>query len=1821
MKKLSNWGFTLSGLFIAAMLCLQVSFVSSAQAAFTIKVIGNTVRKDSATGKVLTTSSAPLNDFKWIVQEDNTWDAVGHVGQFNNYSSLSVSIHKSHAKVLATGTSANPVVNLPPSGRYFVSVLAPNHYSIGGGPVRPGQTEVNIVVNKFPVPLAQITVLVFRDNAPINGAPDLPNETALGGMKVFLFDQFGQQSQDAYGNPIGSIYQSDPVTGQPVLDPDGNAILVSAGPGYVLSKATMDANFTYNAVVPNLVPGKYGIRVQPDDGKPWVQTSTIEGTPGIDNWVVAGEPNYFTEVGFFGVHSFIGFVLPTDYPDPQAPVFRALTAGEVPGNLTGQVVQNRINRPPLQMGLNPGDPVPQAFIGLSDINAGNQAVFVMGCPGTTANGSSCDANSRFTIKGVPPGTYTLTMWDRPLDQLIDFRTVTVPSTLTANSGDTVPVEICPTTDPLYPFCPSPIFQWFGALEGCVAQPGNDCTPGKPGYPGQLMDLRFRDGSIFQTTTTEANGTYSFPEVFPFFKYLVAGVDAVFGKPLGAAAKVDRGGPFEGAWSPTGNNTIPLLDQPTFPPGTQTLANMLYMDNKNVINWFKAPYAPNETGYIAGMISYGFTRAATDPAQGGQSNWEPGIPNVQLKLYKVTGYDANNKPIFDKNNPVATAVTDSWDRAVFEEKSLTGCREAMQNAGIDINAGGIPLDKYIDCSETMPIWNQVKPGVYDGAYAFFTDAAGNPLAAGDYVLEAIAPPGYEVVKEEDTNFIVSGPGGPDITPSVPQPAAVLPACVGPDHVVPAFLTYDGTTPAPYAGQTRPLCNMKLIKVQAGQNSPADFRFFTPVEPAGRMVGLVTDDLTLEFRAGSPRLGDKIGVSFMPISVQDFAGNELVRTYTDEWGQYNTLVPSTFWTNTPNPTGVSPHMVVTVLNPQFLADPVTHQITPSRKDPFFKPGYPTATFNFDFWPGKITYVDTPIVPIRPSIDTAPINCNFNNGTPVINEVNGPAGGPWVETPTTTSSITITSPGSVPVANPDPAAGGTVTMDYGFGPGGDVFVTPLGAEFGSPSTIKLRVPAGGWTSTTITALTVDDSTGAALGNETYQMTIVRSDNHKQTVTGITLHVGVPAAKVHQVVCDPTGATSPIQDAIDAAGNGDLILVKGASCPENIIMWKPVKLQGYGAGSTMINAGFFTPDKQAAWLNKLNAITNAQAIPSPWLIDAQQPDFFLESGSAVLVLAPNAPTANLVNSTPATINPYDNGANKALIDGFAMSGANLGGAIFVNANAHYLQISNNKLYANNATYGGGIRVGTPAAVSNNVPNVYESSLNDNVTISHNEISFNGANGFAIGSGGGIGLFKGADNYRVTDNWVCGNYALLAGAGVAQQGVSNNGLIQRNDIIFNESFDEGAGIFLSGEQPIAAAAAPNNTVSEGVGNVVIDANLIQGNKAGNLGGGIGLLRYNGQDVTANPANTPPVPPATTPATWYKAAIFNNMIVNNVSAGYGGGIAISDALDVTIDNNTVANNDSTATGELAFGNLTVTLDGADQAFTLPPNRQTTPLPAGIGVQPLSSPLLNAIDPALRPGYLNTYATNPVIVNDIIYGNKSYYWPGFDPNVNAGVNILSPFAIWDLGVFTDPPGIPGLLNPQYSVLTETSTTYPQVKHYAFSGTGLIKTTDPQLVSTYRNSISATQGGAALGNFVSFTYSPLNLTGNYHIKGTSPAVNAGNSVLPASNMAFLQFDLDGDSRTAPFDIGADELNSKGDLNGDGVVNGLDALIALQMAVGVYPAAQVTDSMLSNVRVAPLSVTGRPNPNAYAPGSYSPPGSNPVTIADAMLILQRAIGLIFW
>ena len=44
----------------------------------------------------------------------------------------------------------------------------------------------------MPIPTAQISVFVFRDDAPVNNAPDLPEESGLEGFNVLVFDAGGR---------------------------------------------------------------------------------------------------------------------------------------------------------------------------------------------------------------------------------------------------------------------------------------------------------------------------------------------------------------------------------------------------------------------------------------------------------------------------------------------------------------------------------------------------------------------------------------------------------------------------------------------------------------------------------------------------------------------------------------------------------------------------------------------------------------------------------------------------------------------------------------------------------------------------------------------------------------------------------------------------------------------------------------------------------------------------------------------------------------------------------------------------------------------------------------------------------------------------------------------------------------------------------------------------------------------------------------------------------------------------------------------------------------------------------------------------------------------------------------------------------------------------------------------------------------------------------------------------------------------------------------------------------------------------------------------
>ena len=759
-----------------------------------------------------------------------------------------------------------------------------------------------------------------------------------------------------------------------------------------------------------------------------------------------------------------------------------------------------------------------------------------------------------------------------------------------------------------------------------------------------------------------------------------------------------------------------------------------------------------------------------------------------------------------------------------------------------------------------------------------------------------------------------------------------------------------------------------------------------------------------------------------------------------------------------------------------------------------------------------------------------------------------------------------GSLEVPNPDwdgtNATSRTVRRDYRFGPkvtGSQVTLTPSdgGQAIVLEGTNTAQVPV--WRQNRIVALV---PIGTPPGE--YQVTVTRgllgATPAVESPTGVTLTVGIcesnnptsnPRCRgteygvapngdyyaVHNIAQAPYPAT-PIQEAIDAAAPGDLILVAPGVYDELVIMHKPVKLQGWGAGAVTLNARQSPTDKLNNWRTKVEQLVADGSIePLPGQTNA--PPGFPSVGTP---LFPTEEGAGIFVAGSSLLTPFADDANQgARIDGFSIIGAAQGGGIMVNGYAGHMNIGNNRLIGNSGFYGGGIRVGHPTLTHDEAGVlVYDDAVNDNIRIHHNLVIQNGVVNSA-GVGGGIGLMTGADNYKVQHNWVCGNFSQGSGAGLGHLGFSDGGLIEDNTVVFNESFSQqtaesGGGIYIGGQpglQPI-----DGYLLSPGTGTVRVDANLIRGNLAGaGDGGGIRIENVNGEDVLANPLKT---------GQWDRVYLFNNMITNNVAGLAGGGVSIENSVSANFRYNTVANNDSTATTALAAsGDPNVTL----------------PQPAGIVARAHSGDFALLMADTPDPGNRDQdLFSNPELRSNITYHNRSFFW------LNSGDGeALFPASCWpdacdpatDPDLYSDDLAVlgvaGGLLNPVYSLLTD-ATGYNVNNVSAdplFVRPYLNEPRDPNLPN---NGLPQTAGAFDEGgNFVQVIYGPLTLLDtsivnaarrvmfDYHLDTGSPAIDEGSPNNAGGVLGLLgSMDFDDDDRPGTAsgvggvtDIGADEV----------------------------------------------------------------------------------------
>lgn len=1695
--------------------------------------------------------SAISTGFRWLLQEDRMFDPKQGVpcdttgtdlsrpcvpGTTISADILATNFHKSYMPPVDKGDVAGgtATITIPDSTKkYFVSVLphagasAVTSYSISGGSIKPGQTAITVVVPSQPIPTAQIFVMAFKDSAPINNALD-QGEVGLGGFNVTISDfSGGQVLTDTFGNPLGTFYNAD-----------GSVYLLGSGIITTITQAEITAGLNpYNlklgeALIKNLAPGKYGILISPATGLNWQQTATIEGTKGIDAWVHAKEPRYMFELGPAGHHADFGFIQPF--------VNSTVLAGG--SNISGRIVNMHMSRPP-DYTMHKGHPLPGCWVGLNE--------FGLGRAGNGLYAGACNADSTFTIPNVPSGTYQLAVWDEFLDNIFAL----VPVTVTGANQDLGDVGV---------------FRWFGAHEHNVFNDTNENgirDPGEVGIPNQNINLRYRDGSIYQSFVTDRTGYVPFDEIFPFFSWLIAEVDYTRYKPTGVTVTVDAGGPVA-----PGEKLTPQIQADGASTRTELGPVLLegfqsFLGTTNIFDWGKENYLPQrvingitlpaENGGITGIVHYSTTRAEDDPRYAAAETWEPGIPRVPVFLYRknplLTGYDPlnpskilsvngnatieladvdhapfgwssggamgpedvkrnnivvpnpndSNKPFFNAGDAVQISTTDS-----YEDNLPSGCLP-----GNAPTATADPFYQNGKCYDGLRNFNQVRPAVFDGGLAFFTYvptglssglSAVAPIAPGYYIVEAVTPKGYEHQKEEDKNVTFGDA-------SVVSPLLLAPVCVGDLHSVgansptPGDLSLFPGTPSVFALQDRPLCDRKDVLLTSGSNAAADFFMFTEVPVAAQVTGFVLNDLANEFDPLSPNFSEKSAPSWLPVSFRDWTGQEVVRVYTDQFGTYNAMLPSTYTINTPMPSGVSPQMLQACLNnPGPIKDP--NDPTKMIIDPFYNKHYGQTCWTLHYMPGQTLYADTPIVQIAAFVGNgnAQTDCDCADKTPKIFSVTAASGvGPFIAD-NASRQLTITSMGKVQVPNPDAIRvegnlGATIQRDFGFGSAGEV---TLG---GTP----LQVDPGNWSDSVILAT-------VPAGVPTGQLVVKRADSGLSSLNSVTVTVG--NAGIPNVRLVAQGQS--IQAALDAAVAGDLILVQPGTYYEPVIMTKPVKLQGWGAEATHLVGSQSLTTYLNTWREKMNVLVNC---PAPL---GGQITLLPGQGNNTAVGLGGSGTCGFVAGTGLFL--VDEGAgvfvaardgvfsslNRGRIDGFAITGSATSPGIVVNGYARFLEISNNQVSSNQGTYGGGIRVGDPT--------IPDSAQNDHLAIHHNHILQNGSQ-FAPGAG--VALYTGSDNYQLTDNYVCGNFAVEDGAGVAHYGLSPNGLIARNKIVFNQTFVQsvggmggagaGGGVLVSGLLPVVGDPIQ---ISQGAGSVTIASNLIQGNNAGTSdGAGVMLRSINGFDVLVSPTNN---------STWYEVNLFNNIIVNNVAGLSGGGIAMQDAAKVNMTNNTVAHNDSTAT--------------AGMAFSAGVPNVSNPQPAGVVSSRHSVGLCQAFGEAAGCARYS----NPVMENNIVLNNRSMFW-----EVTTGVGQLKTAGVNDLGVLPEGSGF--LLQPMHGILTDGTTGYDATNQLvADSGTVFVNqyfnappgfgTVQPDGTILQLEFTTTLATAAALdegGNFIDVHYGPLTPGGNYHLVANSPAIDAANDAALAVS-GLLAVDFDGQPRPTnsnTADIGADETSS--------------------------------------------------------------------------------------
>ena len=1633
-------------------------------------------------------------------------------------------------------------------GKYLVSVTA-NGYQLGGTHFSMPNTSgtIDVPLNPYPMPLGNMVLKAFSDMSPTDSTWDI-TKTGLAGFRPKLSDYDGLVTVDYFGNPLCTTYKKNGA-GKIILAADGSPEVDTPG------NCRTDANG--DITISNLAPNRYSVQLAPPNGQTWIQTTTLEGNHDFDVWVMPADTGMDSEMVVGGEpvpFVNLGFVKPTPMP-AMTNANGSPATGEVTGKIMGANVYV-----PGQGGL-PGvggangasgiklqQPVSHPWIAIADMNNSDQTFFA----------AEAAPDGSYDVKGLPPGDYMIATWDQPQDYAMDSFQFSI-----TDIGQVIDMGVVP------------LLGWWSHITGHVFVDLNGNgrqDPGEPGIPGLPVQNLGRNNNGFDggqnVSKTDFNGYYDLKEAYPVGQFTVNQAFFTRYKTTGIT--------WQACNDPQEHSMVTGLVDVSFLP---------IIGQCGRLDWGVKPYdaSGGENGGIVATAQYDDIRLKYNGRQAQSLQHQVGIPDFHYQLFAPVKnpdgtYAKNADGSFSSTAlPPVTGVTDyvseNWGRP-------QNCVPQDANGNVLTGQDAVPIPdpahgynpECVESSITGTAFgvgidnaNGHGPQTVDGNYTLLAaPPAGYTTTTGDWLVKTTSPgdkvlpqvggqdrPLFTVTTENDVNNTTASafvPQGADTTalswPMKPGPQFQTPVGVYPEnpgtispnpdpicagatfkvHVTnPGFQAAGGS---PFEGQTRNTCETKLFHVAAGQSIAPNFHFHTVVDVPlpTKYSGYIVDDVSVATDKRSTAYGEVAGIANAPIGVYDWTGRLLHTGTSDPNGQFEIIMPSSDMTMCPVPAGACPNVYRFVGN-----DPGQ----PGAPNVNWNPAYRTIAANFSAWPGIVTPADT--APTKAVMSLEGPGAQFSVGvvcapkltTPQLMAVNKP----YIKT-SQGNTMTLTIDGQ------------------GFGTSGQVHL----------SGVTAALPTTSWSDRHID-VSID---GSSLPEGAHSISITNNGGVTGT-NGVSFHVIKGGYNPTVFEVGPTQTYKVIQDALEAAAalpantsdhptqQNSLVVVYPTTPSdftplgayyENIIIHSAVKVQGVGPGGVRPDGTFVlgtTIDGRFFWQTTSVTETNGNTttdLTEPYLLAWENlinsltfvGDPELPTGATVTVLAPKEGyykadyrpsldgftiSGGESRDFPANINEVGGFAKieKPATDELAGQTAVQGGGIFVYNNADHFQISNNLVQGNQGAFGS-IRVGTAYPTAGDPAN-----HNYDVSISHNRVIANGGTQLA----GGIAIFQDSNNYRVDNNEICGNHSTEYGGGVSHFGYSTGGRIDHNQILLNQSVDEGGGIMVGGE------LAAIGHLSAGAGGATIDHNYIGDNLGGDDGGGIRLLM---------PGKAP-------------INITDNMITNNVSAHEGGGIALDDAPNVRIVNNTIAKNVTTATSPTSNG---------------------LPAPAGISTT-RNSKLLQASLPAGSDIF-----SNPLVLNNILYDNRAGSWSAGGVVGIGSLGDLTPINYWDLGTADNA----GKIEPHYSLLGSPASPVNALQGYTDTPADHNVVVAPSIASSdqifgagavaakrvYDTHITV----APWRTYFRFRPSaivaidlPENVLGDYHLGGAgSPANNAGASgpmTYQGASVAVPTTDIDDNARPSGggdlVEIGAHEITANaggGAAGGGGGGGGAAGLVAV-------------------------------------------------------------------